>query len=183
MKYYLISIDTNGIPYRNNFDKVDLVSISLVEIDFLELTENREPISFIVSGVDVKDTTQYHGMTWEIVDEYGTELEEVVTEVLNYIFQENDVVDFSKITLIGANVDKFILPVLNKTLKSFEINISSDIKTFEITHCSKLLFNCDSFNDALDVFGLQLISKDSYGKLYGALHLLRRMRGSLSNGR
>jgi hypothetical protein len=174
MRYIVLSIDTNGIP-NNNFDSIDTISISALEIDFSSLEKIQDEFFYIVKDSKVNDSTKYHGFTQNDVDEYGTPLEEIVEELGNYLFKNNEDVNFDEIVFICTAAASFTIPIIENMFKKFDIDVKIT-KYIDVLHATHLLINSTYMDEVYDIFGIKIPSKNSINKVNALVATIHNMR-------
>lgn len=177
---YVISVDTNGLPINGDFSKVDLVSFSIVQVNFHDMSHVREPLSVLVKVDKLNDTEKYHGWTKEIIDEIGVSLDEAITELLNYFligYGNSTESKMNNIQLIGVNIYNYVIPILKKYFNMYEVNLPFSKNHIDISGACKILLNTDYFDDTLDVLGLQMNTiRNSGVKMDGMIQVINTLR-------
>lgn len=177
---YVISVDTNGLPVNGDFSKVDMVSFSIVQVNFHDMTYVREPLSILIKVDNLNNTEKYHGWTKDIINEIGIDLDEAIAELLNYLLHDHDNNLTSKlnpIQFIGVNIYNYVLPILQKYFDSYEVNLPFTKNHIDISSACKILLNTDYFDDTLDVLGLKMNQcRNSGVKMDGIIETINVLR-------
>jgi len=175
MRYFILSLDTNGLPYNNNFDSVDLVSISLLEVDFLTMDIKREFFS-TVKNVKLNGSEKYHGLTQDLIEEYGAEsLEDVVVNLIDFLFPNGQFVDFSTIKFIASATSYFTVPMLYKIFSSLELDIDLN-NMIDVNDIAKIILFADNLDEAFDIVNVECSPKDSLNKVFAIRELIVKIR-------
>lgn len=174
-KYVVLSIDSNGLPKNKNIDGIDIVSISALTIDFLSLENTQEDFFHIVQNVKIHGTEKYHGFTQNDVDEYGTPIDLVVEKFINYIFADDEDVDFNNVTFICTAAETFTIPLLENMFARLDMDVKIT-KYIDLLHASHLIFNCTYLDEVFDVFGVNIPVKNSINKVNGMITAISKMR-------
>jgi hypothetical protein len=136
-----------------------MVSFSIVQVNFHDMSQVREPLSVLIKVDNLHGTEKYHGWTKEIIDEIGISLDDAIAEFLSYLLIGHDNSLTSKlnnIQLIGVNIYNYVLPILKKYLDAYEVNLPFSKNHIDLSGACKILLNTDYFDDTLDVLGLQM---------------------------
>ncbi len=177
---YVISVDTNGLPINGDFSKVDLVSFSIVQVNFHDMSHVREPLSLLIKVDELNGTEKYHGWTKGLIDEIGVSLDEAITELLNYFlvgYGNSAESKMNNIQLIGVNIYNYVMPILKKYFDMYEINLPFCKNHIDISSACKILLNTDYFDDTLDVLGLQMNKiRNSGVKMDGMIDVINTLR-------
>jgi hypothetical protein len=171
MKYFIVSIDTNGI----NINKDNIIAMCLQKIDFSNnIIPIEDDLTILLKSYSVKDTTKYHGFTNDDLIEFGISDEDAQLNIFEYLFNVDENIDMTNICFIGVNLDKFLLPFLTKF---FQDNLLDSVKILDISSAVKIILNADSFSEALDI--LQITSKNDncFNKMNNILKVMQIMRG------
>lgn len=174
-KYVVISIDSNGLPKNKNVDGIDIVSISALMIDFLSLENTQDDFFHIVENAKINGTEKYHGFTQNDVDEYGTPFDLVVEKFINYIFSDDEDVDFNDVTFICTAAETFTIPLLENMFSKLDMDVKIT-KYIDLLHASHLMFNCMYLDEVFDVFGISIPVKNSINKVNGMVTAISKMR-------
>lgn len=174
-KYVVVSLDTNGLPKNGDVSDVDVISISAVEIDFLTLEQVNDDFFYIVQNTKINNTEKYHGFTQNDIDEYGSPLEEIVENFVNYLFKSDENVDFDDITFICTAGDKFTIPLLEKMFFKLDMDIRIN-KYIDLLHATHLISNCTYLDEVFDVFSVNIPVKNSINKVNGMISVINSMR-------
>jgi len=177
---YVISVDTNGLPVNGDFSKVDMVSFSIVQVNFHDMSYVREPLSILIKVDNLNNTEKYHGWTKDIIDEIGVDLDDAIAELLNYLLHDHDnnlTPKLNPIQFIGVNIYNYVLPILQKYFDSYEVNVPLTKNHIDISSACKILLNTDYFDDTLDVLGLKMNEcRNSGVKMDGIIEIINVLR-------
>lgn len=171
MKYFVISVDTNGFSTTNS----DVLAICIQQIDFSgQITTVKEDLNLLIKGVRVGDTSKYHKFTDEDIEEFGLQKDLAILEFYNYIFDENEDLDMSNISFVGFNMSRFTIPFLKKFLGE---QFLEGFSTIDVTSAFKILLNTDSFSETLDVIGIKNENTNCFHKVVNIIEAMRLVRG------
>lgn len=185
MKNIFIAIDTNGLIRNDKFP--DILSISVGEFNLQAGDFVATPFSVLFRDFKVNDSTKFHGLTDEILQTYGSSVEEGLTSFFNYLANECGVVfGNTTITLIGLSVNDFILPLLNNLCKKYlDVDFSSlvNIRVMEVLDLFTLMYGATNFTEICAAFKIKNTTNDSLNKITIITKLLKEIRWNLNSSK